>query len=226
MDDALFDPSVLSVPGSLRRRHLALMLVDECMGGRESRTLCFLRRSAAGGGELLSYESGSGDEYGLVVEDDDALLWVFDHECPYSPWGHDDEPQDWPGMLDGLPERLATHLPEVHGDSPRSISGCYWHADGGWRRGDPEPAADDPGPFLSDPQGARWLLGPLLDAAGEGVSGLVVEYYERPDRAGAAAELVAHVDAGEPVSERELEALAPHDGVATMLARAKELGLA
>ncbi len=223
MGDELFDPAALPAPVVLRRRHLALLLIDECLGGGEFPT--FQHHGSSAGGELLWFENGSGDEYGLVVDGDEALLWVFDHECPYSPWIRDDEARDWPGMLAGLPDRLAAHLPEPFEGEPRSISGCYWHADGRWSMGEPEPASEPPGAFHSDPQGTGGLIGVLLDGAN--VSELVVDYHERPELLGAAQALIGLVERGEPVTEDAIAALEPReDAAAAMPARARELGLA
>ena len=205
-------------PAVLARRHLALLLVDECLGGRQSNAVCYSLQRSAAGGRLLWYENGGGDEYGLVLDGEGALWWAFDHECPYSPWARDDGAEDWPGMLDGLPEALAAHLPARVVGQPRSISACRWYADGGWRTGDPEVAADEAG--WADPQGEAWLTAPLREVE-TGVSELVGECYERPERLAAGRALALRVDAGEPLTEEVIGALAPQDGTAAMHARAR-----
>lgn len=224
MDLDLFRPETFPAPHVLRRRHLALVLVDECLGSQTSNTRCFQVQMSSVDGEALWYEDGSGNEYGLVLDGNEALLWFFDHECPYSPWAHDDEPQDWPGMLDGLPPRLAAHLPAPE-YGPRSISACYWHANGQWHMGTPELATENPAPLLSDPQGVGDLIKPLLGVDVATVSVLVVDYYETPNRLDAAADLVQLIESGTPVTAAALAPMQPVDGVTAMLQRSRAITL-
>ena len=218
----LFRPETLPAPQVLRQRHLALVLVDECLGGQRSDTRCFRVQVSSAGGELLLYENGSGDEYGLVLDGNDAVLWFFDHECPYSPWALEGEPRDWPGMLAGLPPRLAAHLPAPE-YGPRSISACYWHTNGQWHMGTPEPATDAPAPLLSDPQGVGDLIKPLLDVDAPTVALLVVDYHEAPDRLDAATDLIQLVESGSPVTAAALDPIRPVDGVAAMVQRSQAI---
>ena len=122
-------------------------------------------------------------------------------------------------MLDGLPAHLEPHLPP--GD-PRSVSAAYWFTEGSWQMGRPAPAADEPGPFLSDPQGVRGLIGALLDADARE---LVAGYYERPELAAGAQRLMDLADRREPLEDDALRALEPVDGIEAMRDRARELGL-
>src|SRR5215217_9734828 len=76
-------------------------------------------------------------------------------------------------MLDGLPPRLADHLPQPLGPSERrSVSACYWRSNGQWAMGNPEPApaADE----WEAPQGVRGLIAPVLDQTGDAVHGRVL----------------------------------------------------
>jgi hypothetical protein len=178
VSESLFDPAGLPAPRVMRRRHLVLAAIDARLGRGDG---YYVK------GDALRYDSGGGDAYGLVFDGENALLWVFDHESPYSPYAHDDDPEVWPGLLDGLPDELATHLPAGH---PLAVSAAYWYVDGRWQMGAPEPATEDAGPYLSDPQGVRELVAPLLDAD---VSEILADYYERPELIPAAQALM---DAG------------------------------
>jgi len=230
MTPKLFHPADLPAPELLRRRHLAYLVLDESVGGCSSDLRMFGTGRSSADEVLLWYENGSGDDYGLVVLEKEALLWVFDHECPFSPWVlYDSGVTDWPGMLDGLPEHLAAHLPHPIGPGePRSVSGCYWYTDGAWSMGDPElpdeglPEWYPPG---MDPQGAD-LLVPLLVGDGTEAARFAEEYYERPELADAARNLVELVEAERPLTREALDAMSPQDGAEVMLSRARALGLA
>jgi hypothetical protein len=100
--DALFDPAELPSPEVLRRRHVALVLIEESLAGRDARFIAYQATDPT----FLAFANGSGDEYALNLAGEEALLWLFDHECPYSPWALDGDPRDWPGMLNGLPAQL------------------------------------------------------------------------------------------------------------------------
>jgi hypothetical protein len=82
VSEGLFDPAALPAPRLLCRRHLALVLVDETLGGQQGRLLCFRLQTSAGGGELLWYEDGSGNEYGLVPDGDDACCGCSTMSAP------------------------------------------------------------------------------------------------------------------------------------------------
>jgi hypothetical protein len=213
----LFSPAELPPPEVLRRRHLVLVLIEECLAGQEAPLLMFQGADP----EFLAFANGSGDEYALSFVGDDALLWVFDHECPYSPWALTGDPRDWPGMLDGLPAPLERHLP---GGRPRSVSAAYWYVDGSWQMGDPDPgpAVWQPGALHSDPQGVRGLITPVLSAD---ASELVGHYYERPELVASAQRLMMLVDGGKRISDEVLRGLEPVDGVDAMHSRAADLRL-
>jgi hypothetical protein len=87
---------------------------------------------------------------------------------------------------------------------------------------DPEVTADEAG--WADPQGAAWLTAALREVDA-GVTDLVGEYYERPERVAAARSLALRVDARKPLTKVVIGALAPEDGTEAMHARARELGL-
>jgi hypothetical protein len=207
----------------LRRRHLAFVLADDAVGGLDAEFRCFDRIAHPRDEEVLTFSDGSGDDYGLVLTGSDALLWVFDHECPYSPWGHPSEGVDWPGMLDGLPAHLADHLPQPLGPSePRSLSACYWRSNGHWAMGNPEPAPD--ADEWGDPQGVRDLIAPVLDGTGEEMTRYMEEYYERPDLTEPAVSLFVAIDQGEPLTVTHFERLGAVDPD-TLLGRAREFGI-
>jgi hypothetical protein len=209
----LFDPSVLPAPDVLRRRHLALVLIDEALAGPDGGFRCF---ETDGTGELLTFSNGSGDEYQLsLTTDSRAVLALFDHESPYSPWAHPSCPLDWPGMLSGFPGDLSGHLPRAEDPgSPRSITACYWFAGERWNMGTPDPAPD--AGESGDPQGVATLLAPTLDPSGGEAGRYVGEFWERPEAVDPAMALFVAIDRGEPVRDSQLRALGVRDASALL----------
>jgi hypothetical protein len=184
------DPASLPDPPTLVRRHEALIAVEDLVAKPGDA----FRMYGVERPDVWDFDSGSGDDYRLVLVGDDALLTVFAHESPQSPWGRDDELHEWPGMFDGLPEHLRARLPREPGE-PLSVSACFWFTNGAWHAGNPEPVPqeddgeDDFDLYAGDPGGAKDLLGPLLDPD-EGVRELVVDIWERPERLAEAQELL------------------------------------
>jgi hypothetical protein len=203
----LFDPSTLPSPDVLRRRHLALVLVEAALGS-QSEFRCF---EADESGDCLTFADGSGNEYQLSRRTDSrAVLAVFDHESPYSPWSHPARPVDWPGMLDGFPADLSEHLPQRDGPEwPRSITACYWYSRDRWEMGNPDPAPD--AEQWAEPQGVGPLLAPILDATGDEAGRYVHEYWERPEAVAPAVALFAAIDGGQHLQESHLTALGVTD---------------
>jgi hypothetical protein len=221
MSAGVFDPSNLPAPESVRRRHLALVLVDEAIAGPDGEFRCYYGDQD---GYLLTFSNGSGDEYRLVfTSDDEAVLSLFDHESPYSPWSHPATPVDWPGMFDGLPPHLAGHLPAREGPEwPRAITACCWFTKGRWQTG--APAAPPQIEGWADAQGVRGLLAPILDGTGGEVRRYVEEYWERSELTGAAIALFHVVDHAEPVTEAHFTALGASDA-GVLVDRARGLDL-
>lgn len=169
------NPSVLPHPDVLRRRHEALAATEEMVGPPADGSRYYGNEPP----DHWWFSSGSGDTYDLVISGDEALLTVFDHESPRSPWGREDHLPEWPGMFDGLPDRLHRRLPEREEDEPLSVSACFWFIDGSWREGRPEPIPDEDDVYGDDPGGAGGLLAPLVDPEA-GVRALVTDVYEQP----------------------------------------------
>ncbi len=179
------NPSLLPHPATLRRRHEALAAAEELVAGSSDDH----RYYGAEPPHRYWFDSGSGDFYEFVIDGDDALLTVFDHESPRSPWAREDGLPEWPGMFDGLPEQLRQSLPEREEDEPWSVSACYWFTDGAWREGHPEPVPREGDLYDDDPGGAAGLLAQLLDPESE-VRELVGDVYEQPERVGEALGLI------------------------------------
>ena len=173
----VMDPSLLPEPEDLRRRLEALVAVEDLLGPSRDG----FRYYDVDPPDQWRFDSGSGDFYVLAVSAGAALLIVFDHESPRSPWGRVDEAPEWPGMFDGLPGHLRRYLPEREAGEPLSVSACFWFLDGSWHEGNPEPVPRDGDFYDDDPGGAADLLAPLLDPLAE-VRELVMAVYEQPDR--------------------------------------------
>jgi len=180
--------SDLPSPPELRRRHEALIAVENLVSGGDD-----FRSYGSDPPNVLWFSSGSGDEYRLAFTGDDALLTIFDHEAPQSPWGRDDGAPEWPGMFDGLRPHLRALLPTPEDDEPMSVSACFWFTDGAWHMGDPEPIPDEGDVYDEDPGGAAGLLASLLDPEAE-VRELVGDVYEQPERVDEALQLLRRLD--------------------------------
>ena len=178
-------PDSLPHPAVLRRRHQALAAVERLVAPNANRGDRYYGSDPP---HRYWHDSGGGDNFELVIDGKDALLTAFNHESPRSPWGRDDGNAVWPGMFDGLPERLRPWLPE-HGDEPMSVSACFWFTDGRWHEGEPEAVASDGDVFDDDPGGVTDVLRPLLDTEAE-VRELVGFVHEQPDRVDEALALV------------------------------------
>src|SRR5689334_21909154 len=117
----LVDLSLLPYPAGLRRRHEPLVAVEALVAADPQSDPYYSARPP-----IYSFASGTGASYDLVLDGDDALLMAFDHESPRSPWARDDGAMEWPGMFDGLPDRLRRRLPEPEDDEPMSVTACLW----------------------------------------------------------------------------------------------------
>lgn len=107
--------------------------------------------------DLASMRDGEGNEYSIVfLPDGAAYARGFDHESPVSPWGNDR--QLWPGLTDGLPERLVKYVrePAFGCDGIPDMTVCLWtetDAAGSWEHGNVPPPG---GP--GDQSGAETLF--------------------------------------------------------------------
>jgi hypothetical protein len=181
--------SLLPGPRCMRRRHEALASVEDLLGGSADS----FRSYGAEAPDHYWFDTGSGDSYELIICGDEALLTVFDHESPRSPWAREDGLREWPGMFDGLPDRLRKRLPEPEDDEPLSVSACFWYVDGAWHEGRPEPVDDDDG-YGDDPGGALGVLAPLLDPESEARE-MVTYVHEQPERLDEALAVLRRLDA-------------------------------
>jgi hypothetical protein len=169
-DHGQVHPSDLPHHEVLRARHVAFAAVEE-----------LIDRPAATRGygvqppDTYRYESGSGDHYDLVILDDDALLMVFDHESPRSPFARDDGAREWPGMFDGLPDHLRARVPAPDEGHPLAVSTCFWFTGGAWHEGNPEPVTDDSDYYAGDAGGAHHVLASVLDPQA-GIEELLEQY--------------------------------------------------
>lgn len=176
----------LPAPTVLRQRHQAFMAVEDLLNDAEPAHRYYGFTEP----DEYWFDSGSGDEYRLVIVGEDALLTVFDHESPQSPWAREDQAEEWPGMFEGLPDHLRARLPDTGGHEHLSVSACFWFVDGAWRMGEPEPVPpQDTDFYAGDPGGANDLLGPLLHPEEE-VRELVEDIYQQPERLAEALALV------------------------------------
>ncbi len=155
------------------------------------------------GVELASMRNGSGDEYSLVLTAAGAYLRGFDHESPMSPYAEDHEV--WPGVLDDVPAALRVWVeePAFHdGTGVSCVTACLWREadDDAWRHGAIEYPAG-----RSDPDGADYLFGMLVDRSPERFQDWAKDYYGVP----VDLEVVRHVFAGGALTEGVVASLNP-----------------
>jgi hypothetical protein len=214
-----FDAAQLPAPTLLRARHLALLLIDEGLGGPAR----FYWLDDAPNGPLAYWESGGFDHYFARFWDDGSLLWGFNRDSPLQPAAHPDEPDEWPGITLGLPERARAVLEGEPDEVYRkAITFCFWSDGSEWRSTRPEPPDWEPGGD-EDLQGAEFVLEAVLssDAAARHVD----SYHERPELRPAAAELIAALEAGHEVPAQALAPFAEELAVEPLAARAESLGV-
>lgn len=156
------DPLTLPAPEVLMRRHMALAAVEDMLGLSRGG----FRSFGSDPPSRFWFDSGSGDFYDLFVSGQEAVITLFDHEAPRSPWSLDEGSED-PGILEGLPRRLLGGLPEREEDEPVSVTACFWFTDGSWHEGAPEPVRPGADVYDDDPGGAASLLAPLLHPCNE-----------------------------------------------------------
>jgi hypothetical protein len=215
----LFDVSRLPTPDCLRARHLALLLIDEGLGGPAR----FYWLDDAPNGPLAHSESGLGDHYFARFWDDGALLWGFWRESALRPEAHPDEPEEWPGLMTGLPES-ATAVLEGEPDEiyRKAVTFCFWSDEASWHSTEPEQPDWEPGDEV-DLQGAEYVLEDVLSASA--AADHVNSYHERPELRPAAAALIAAVESGQAVATAALNPFAVAVSLADLTTRAASLGI-
>lgn len=215
----LFDVGQLPSAGFLRARHLALLLIDEGLGGPAR----FYWFDDAPNGPLAYYESGAGDHYFARFWLDGALLWGFRRDSSLQPAAHPDEPEEWPGMSTGLPERAKAVLDAEPDENYRkAVTFCFWSDETGWRSTQPELPDWEPGDD-EDLQGAEYVLEEVLSASA--AADHVASYHERPELRSAAGTLVAAVEAGRELPADCLAPFAEASSPAELATRARALGI-
>jgi hypothetical protein len=117
------------------------------------------------GRERASMRAGTGDEYAIVFSPVGALIRVFDHESPMSPWTRKPS-APWPGVLDAVPAVFQARMqePAFVSEGTFQVTACLWRQTGDdrWHTG----AIDHPA-GCADPDGSEWLLELLLDGSPE-----------------------------------------------------------
>jgi hypothetical protein len=214
-----FDVTRLPSPALLRARHISLCLVDEGLGG----PACFYWLDDAPNGPLAYWESGGGDHYFARFWAERALLWGFNRDSPLHPAAHPDEPEEWPGMTDGLPARYKEVIDAEPDEAYRTaVSFVFWHDGTTWRSHSPEPPDWEPGDDL-DLQGAEFVLERVLST--EAAAEHLARYHERPELQPQAAVLIAAAERGVPLTVEVLAPFASAIPPAALGLRAESLGL-
>jgi len=209
----LFDPAVLPAPDVMSRRHRAIALLSQRAPNHGLRPFEWdpHRRRA-------SWDNQSGDLFTAYFDEarSEALIWGFDHDSPFSPWPRD--MWQWPGMFDGIPDRLAQLLRQDGGDSRKNATFAFWHVDGAWHRGDPEPPVDWWLDEWPDPQGVVNELGPLVfDAT---VRQYIEAWYGDSGLEDAFRRVLQRAGSDDPLTDDLLEPFARDGHAVTELVRA------
>lgn len=87
---------------TLRNLCRSIAMAEAVLNPDGEREYCFLPSWSETEG-LASLRNGSGDELDIVFSPTGAYIRGFDHESPLSPYGHEDVPAPWPGVLDSSP---------------------------------------------------------------------------------------------------------------------------
>jgi hypothetical protein len=208
------NPSALPAPDELERRCQALAVLDAILCP-EPRWRYFTFDAAFAPGERVArMESATGDEWLIWFSPQGVVIRGFDHESPVSPWRR--EPvEPWPGLFDGLPERLR-HGPRLEIEGIESVTFCLWWdvEDPGWRAG----VVAQPDAHYADPDGSGWLLAELDGPAA--YQTYAQEVYERV----VPLDVIEQVFTHQPLTEELIRAVDPAADTAVALATARAVG--
>jgi hypothetical protein len=208
------NPSALPAPDELERRCQA-MAVLEAILCPEPRWRYFAFNAAFAPGERVARaNSATGDGWLFWFAPQGVVIRGFDHESPVSPWGRDPV-APWPGLFDGLPEKLR-HGPRLEVDGVESVTFCLWWDldDLGWRSG----VVAQPDAEYADPDGSEWLLAELDGPAAYQIH--AQEFHERGVPLDAITQLYRH----EPLTEQMIRAVDPNADTVVALATAMAVG--
>jgi hypothetical protein len=164
---------------------------------------------------------GAGNSWFLLFKQEGLVLLGFDHEAsPMSPYSRPDTSL-WPGLVEGIPQSLASALEEP-AFSPPDFTFCIWRAadDDRYRIGPielPERKAIEP--YRSDPDGSRWLLA-ILDDDPRTYAKFACDYYERDVDVKVVSKIYAHV----PLTEAMVHALNDEADVEAIFESARGMG--
>ena len=169
----------------------------------------------AEGEQMASMRNGQGDTWFCWIGAAGAAIAGFDHEAAMTPYAHD-PPRLWPGLVDDVPEAFRVPVLEEPAFSTTDLTFVIWRqaGDAAWQASSVQP------PDGPDPDGAQWLLDPLVEDRPERYVGFVEEYYEVE----VPLDAVAAVYAGEPLTPALVAALNPERDTAAARAEAAEAG--
>ncbi|MET7738718.1 hypothetical protein [Streptomyces sp. NPDC005385] len=204
---------------TLRNLCRSIAVAEAVLNPDGEREYCFLP-SWSEPEELASLRNGSGDELDIVFSLTGAYIRGFDHESPLSPYGHEDVPAPWPGVLDSVPEIFRRYIDEpafTDEDGCPVVTVCLWRtADAtSWEAG---PITYPDG--HSDPDSSDWLFELLLDPTPEAFRSFAEDYYETS----VDVEIIRHIYDLRPLDRSHIAALNPSAPVETILAEAKAMG--
>ncbi|MFD9462572.1 hypothetical protein [Streptomyces sp. NPDC060027] len=170
--------------------------------------------------EAASMRNGSGDEYDIVFARTGAYIRGFDHESPLSPYGHEDVPEPWPGVLDSVPEPFRRYVHEpafTDEDGCPVVTVCLWRDTDAptWETGRITFPEGHP-----DPDGSDWLFHLLLTPTPEAFQAFAEDYYETSVN----IEAVRALYELRPLGRGHIAALNPSADVETVIAEAGRIG--
>jgi hypothetical protein len=192
----------------LRDRCRALAVLELIQGS----DYAYYTYAAWGDDEAALMSNGSGDEYSIVFTGAGVFIRVFDHESDMSPYGNDDQAL-WPGLLDGLPPELRSHVtePAFCDEGNLNATAVLWRRTGDdrWHAGAGITFPPSRGPYDASPDGTDQLA-ILCDDIVDRYVDFAGDYYEiEVDRAA-----VAHVVAMRPLTDAVVRTLNPDCGLA------------
>ncbi|WP_329456576.1 hypothetical protein [Streptomyces sp. NBC_01497] len=170
--------------------------------------------------ELASMSNGSGDEFDVVFSSAGAYIRGFDHESPLSPYGYDDVPVPWPGVVDSVPDVFRNLVDEpafCDEDGTPVVTACLWRRTGDerWQAGDVDFPEGHP-----DPDGSTWLFELLVAPTPEAFQAFAEDYYETP----VAIEAVRRIYDLRPLGPAEVAGLNPRASWGDVVEVAESIG--